>query len=207
MVQTFQTRILPHTMQGAPMSTSDVRNIDSLQRLRTGVLSMADSWEKTLQEIRISIHRADQYFGDEVPRYWRHQTELAERELTEAKDNLQQKQSAARAGDRVSALEAQKRVAAAKTRLDMCRDRSRTAKSLAIEIRHQCDELLGPLADMTEHSDNLLPAAALKLGTLLEWLHRYADAAQLPVSPDEAFAAPSGPPSDPPPNPPASDTP
>ncbi|QEF99367.1 hypothetical protein Mal15_34310 [Stieleria maiorica] len=182
------------------MSTSDVRNIDSLQRLRTGVLAMADSWEKTLQEIRIAIHRADQYFGDEVPRYWRHQTELAERELTEAKDNLQQKEAAARAGDRVSAMEARKRVAAAKTRLDLCRDRQRTAKSLAIEIRHQCDELLGPLADMTEHSDNRLPAAAIKLGTLLEWLHRYADAAQMPASPDEGLSASrSEMPSDPPP--------
>ena len=120
------------------MSTSDVRNIESLQRLRSGVLGMADSWDKTLQEIRISIQRADQYFSEEVPRYWRRQTELAERELTEAKDNLQQKQSAARAEDRISALEAQKRVARAKSRLDLCRDRNRIAKSLELDIRHQC---------------------------------------------------------------------
>lgn len=182
MVQWFRAFLRFLTPLANPMSTSDVRNIDSLQRFRGGLLGMADSWEKTLQEIRISIQRADQYFGDEVPRYWRHQTELAERELTEAKDQLQQKQAAARAGDRVSALEAQKRVESAKNRLDLCRDRQRTAKSLAIEIKHQCDEMLGPLADMTEHSDNLLPAAANKLGTLLEWLHRYADSSGLSPS-------------------------
>jgi hypothetical protein len=174
------------------MSTSDVRNIDSLQRLRTGIVGMADSWDKILQEIRISIHRADQYFGDEVPRYWRHQTEMAERELNEAQDSLQQKQSAARAGDRVSALEAQKRVSRAKERLGVCRQRQRTAKSLAIEIRHQCDEMLGPLADLTEHSENLLPAAANKLGILLDSLRRYADSSGLaPASESEPTPPPS----------------
>ena len=178
------------------MSTSDVRNIDSLQRLRGGILGLSDSWEKTLQEIRISIHRADQYFGDEVPRYWRQQTDRAERELTEAKDNLHQKQAAARAGDRVSALEAQKRVARAKARLDLCRDRQRTSKSLAIEIRHQCDEMLGPLADMTEHSDNLLPAAATRLATLLESLHRYADNSSLASSSDGESGPPPAPAAD-----------
>ena len=189
------------------MSTSDVRNIDSIQRFREGILGLADSWEKTLQEIRLSVHRANQYFGDDVPRYWRHQTELAERELTEAKDNLQQKQSAARAGDRVSALEAQKRVSKAKKRLDLCRERVRAARAIAIEIRQQCDELLGPLADMTEHSDNLLPAAAAKLGTLLESLHRYADSSGLATSPESTPNAsaelPTEPPTEPPVHPPA----
>ena len=183
------------------MSTSDVRNIDSLQRFREGILGLADSWEKTLQEIRLSVHRANQYFGDEVPRYWRHQTELAERELTEAKDDLQQKQSAARAGDRVSALEAQKRLSKAKQRLDRCRERVRTAKAVSIEIRQQCDEILGPLADMTEHSDNLLPAAAAKLGTLLDSLRRYSDSSGLASAPDippkAAPELPAQPPTDP----------
>jgi hypothetical protein len=162
------------------MPTSDVRSIESLQRLRAGVLSLADNWDKTLQEVRIAIHRADQYFGQEVPRYWRRQGELAERELSEALDNLQQKQAAARAGDRVSAIEAQRRVHRARERLNLCRDKQRVAKSLAIEIRQRCDDMLGPLADMTEHSDNLLPAAADRLRTLLDALRRYTDAAPPP---------------------------
>ncbi|MCC9601795.1 hypothetical protein LOC67_14640 [Stieleria sp. JC731] len=170
------------------MTTSDVRNIESLERFRQGVLKLADDWDKTLQEIRISVHRAQRYYSDEVPRYWRHQVEKAEQELTESKDELQRKQSAARASDRVSALEAQKRVARAKARLDLCRERQRSAKSLSIEISHQCDEMLGPLADMTDHSENQLPAAAAKLQNWLEALHRYTDSSSLPriekVNPD-----------------------
>lgn len=174
------------------MSTSDVRNIDSLQRLRGGLLLLADNWEKALQEIRISLHRAEQYFTQDVPRYWRHQTEQAERDLTESLDNLQQKQSAARAGDRVSAVEAQQRVNRAKARLSLCREKQRAAKSLAIEVRHQCEEMLGPLADMAEHSDNWLPAAADRLQALLEMLLRYTDASSLPQTPE-----PQHPPNDP----------
>ncbi|MEO1617058.1 MAG: hypothetical protein AAFV88_14500 [Planctomycetota bacterium] len=162
------------------MSTSDVRNIDSLRRLQAGVLGLADDWEKTLQEIRMSVQRAEQYFGDEMPRYWRHQSELAERELTESRDDLQRKQSAARAADRPSALEAQKRVARAKARLDLCRDKSRSAKSIAIEIRHQCDEILGPLADMTDQCDRLLPAAADRLKSLLDSLDQYSETSPEP---------------------------
>ena len=111
--------------------------------------------------------------------------ELAERELTEAKDSLQQKESAARAGDRVSALEAKKRVEKAKKRLDLCRDRLRAAKSIAISVKHQCDQMLGPLADMTDHSDNSLPAAAVKLQSLLDSLRSYADSSGLPPAPND----------------------
>ena len=185
------------------MSTSDVRNFESLNRLRAGVLGLADSWDKTLQEIRISLHRADQYFSDEVPRYWRRQTELAERELNEAKDDLQSKQSAARASDRVGALEAQKRVAKAKARLDLCHQRQRVSKSLALEMRHQCDEMLGPLADMTDHSDNLLPAAATHLASLLESLQRYADASGLAPAAGDATGSETGPPPNATPEPPS----
>lgn len=166
------------------MSTSDVRNIESLELLRSGILNLGDNWEKTLQEIRLAVHRADQYYSDTVPRYWRRQVELAEREMTQALDQLQQKQSAARASDRVSALEAQKRVATAKARLKLCREKQATAKRLKIEIGRLCDQMLGPLADMTEHSDNLLPAAASDLGHLLARLHEYTDASQLSSLPD-----------------------
>ncbi len=160
------------------MSTSDVRNIDALEDLRVGILKMADSWVKSLQEIRIAIHRAEDHFTNQVPKHWRHETQLAERELTESLDNLQQKQSAARASDRVSALEAQKRVRRAKDRLNLCRERARTAKAVSIEIKHQCDEILGPLADMADQSDNQLPAAAIQLGGFLDALRRYSESSQ-----------------------------
>ncbi|MEL6107146.1 MAG: hypothetical protein AAFU85_13975 [Planctomycetota bacterium] len=161
------------------MSTSDVRSIESLQRLKSALLELSADWKATFQEVRVVIHRADEYFTSVVPTHWREQTRLAERELTEAKDELQRKQSAARAQDRPSALEAQKRVRRAKQRLDLCLQKRTLAKSVSIEMSQQCDELLGPLADMMEHSDNYLPAAAQHLGQLIDTLLKYADASGL----------------------------
>ena len=167
------------------MSTSDVRNIESLQRLKAALLELSDDWNATFQSIRVVIHRANEYFTSSVPTYWREQERLADRELTEAKDELQRKQSAARAQDRPSALEAQKRVHRAKRRLDLCQQKRTLAKSVSIEMSQQCDEMLGPLADMLEHSDNYLPAAAQHLSQLIETLLKYADSSGL---------SPAGPP-------------
>ncbi len=161
------------------MSTSDVRNIETLEGLRNGLLGLSDDWETVLQEIRLTVHRAQDYFSNRVPTYWRAQTQLAERELTEAKDYLSQKMAAARSSDRPSAIEAKKRVSLAQQRLNLCREKTRIAKTLAVEIKQQCDDMLGPLADMNEHCDTILPAAAGELKSLLRVLHDYMDGSGL----------------------------
>ncbi|MGB7344027.1 MAG: hypothetical protein WBD20_07425 [Pirellulaceae bacterium] len=160
--------------------SSNVRNIESLAAFHSGLLKLSDNWDAVLQELRMSIHRADQHFSDDRPRYWRRQTELAERELNEAKDNLSQKRAAVRASDRPAATEAVQRVNRAKRRLDLCREKTRLAKSVAIEVSHECDVILGPLADVAEHCDVLLPKAASELKTLIEQLRLYAEKAAPP---------------------------
>ncbi len=157
------------------MSSSNVRNIDSLVTFRGGILRLSHDWDKILQEIRLSVQRVEQYFVSEQPRYWRRQTQLAERELAEAKDNLSQKRATVRANDRPPATEAVKRVNNAKRRLEVCRAKVRLSKSIAIEMSKQCDELLGPLADVAEQCEVLLPGAANELKTLIAQLQAYAE--------------------------------
>ena len=157
------------------MSSSNVRNIDSLIAFRGGVLKLSDDWDKILQEIRLSVQRIDQYFASEQPKYWRRQTQLAERELTEAKDCLSRKRAVIRSGDRPSATEEVKRVNIAKRRLDVCREKVRLSKSISIEMSKQCDDLLGPLADVAEQCEVLLPSAANELKTLITHLQAYAE--------------------------------
>jgi predicted transcriptional regulator len=157
------------------MSTSNVRNIESLQAFHGGLVGLSDGWDQTLQEVRMLVGRADAYFSQERPAYWRRQTRLAERELGEARDNLAQKRSAARASDRPAATEAATRVRTAEKRLRECEAKQRQAKALAIEISQRCDDLLGPLADVMEHCEVLLPTAASELATLIEQLRAYAE--------------------------------
>ena len=138
-------------------------------------MRLAGDWDATLQEIRMTVQRAETYFAQDRPAYWRRQTQLAERELNEAKDNLAQKRAAVRPGDRPPATEAAKRVKQAEHRLQQCRTKQRASKAWAIEISQQCDGLLGPLADVVEHCEVLLPSAADELRRLIDQLRLYAE--------------------------------
>jgi hypothetical protein len=157
------------------MSTSNVRNIDALEVFHGQLVRLSGDWDKTLQEIRVLIQRAEEHFSRDRPAYWRGQLRLAERELTEARDDLSVKQSAARPQDRPAATEAVKRVQIAQRRARDCESKVGLAKSLSVEIGQACDAVLGPLAEVTEHCEVVLPAAARQLRTLIEQLRTYAE--------------------------------
>ncbi len=159
------------------MTSSNVRDIESLESFHGGLVRLAGEWDKTMQEFRIMIQRAETYFAHDRPAYWRKQTELAERELAECKETLSQKQAATRPGDRAPATEASQRVKKAERRLRECEAKQREAKKWAIEMSQQCDQILGPLADVVEHSEVLLPTAARELRTLIDQLRSYAEQA------------------------------
>ncbi len=157
------------------MSTSNVRNIESLEAFHAGMVNLASDWDKTLQEVRMIVHRAESYFSQERPAYWRRQLQLAERELSEAKDSLAQKRAAIRPGDRPAASEAAKRVRTAEQRVRECESKVRATKAWSIEISQQCDALLGPLADVVQHCEVLLPTAANELRVLIDQLRAYTE--------------------------------
>ncbi len=162
------------------MSTSNVRNIDSLAALHGGMIRLSSEWDKTLQELRVMVYRAREHFDQTMPTYWRHQQQLAERELTEAKDNLATKRAAIRPEDRPSATEAFARVQKAERRLRLCEDKRRQLRSWAIQVTKVCDDLAGPMADVNEHCETILPTAAAELARLIEQLRVYAEQANPP---------------------------
>ncbi len=156
------------------MSSSNVRNIESLEAFHDGLVRLSADWETALQEVRIIVNRADEYFAQDRPRYWRQQGQLAERRLSEAKENLAQKRTSARIEDRPSATEAVQRVRACERRVRVCEAKVREAKSWSIAISQIGDQVLGPLADVAQHCEVGLPGAAIELRTLVEQLKAYA---------------------------------
>ena len=157
------------------MSESDVRDIESLEALRVGLLKLSHEWNSLIQTIRVTIHRADEYFASDRVGYWQRQIRLAEHELNEAKDSLSQKRSAARASDRPAVTEAAQRVHRAETRVRTCQQKHSVARGISLEMSRRCDELLGPLADVCAHCESRLPVAAEELKVLIEHLRRYAE--------------------------------
>jgi hypothetical protein len=107
------------------VSTSNVRNIESLQAFHGGLIRLSENWDQTLQEVRMIVHRAEAYFSQDRPANWRQQTRLAERELTESKDNLAQKRASIRPEDRPAATEAAKRARVAEQRSRECEKKQR----------------------------------------------------------------------------------
>lgn len=157
------------------MSTSNVRSIDSLENFHAGLVRLSGDWDKTIQEVRMMVHRAEEYFSQDRPQHWRHQTQLAERRLGEAKDQLAQKRSAVRASDRPAATEAAMRVESAERRLRHCEAKVREARAWSLKISQHCNDVLGPLAEVAEHCEVILPTAATELRGLIEQLKLYAD--------------------------------
>lgn len=156
------------------MSTSNVRSIESLEAFHTELLRLAGDWDGSLQEIRVLVGRIDHHFSHERPAYWRRQLQLAERACDEAQENLSRTRAAARPADRPPAGAAVQRLRRAEQRQRQCEAKLRLAKSVALEIARACDELLGPLAELNEHCEGVLPTAARQLTTLIEHLRTYA---------------------------------
>ncbi len=179
------------------MSTSDVRSIDSLTRLRHTLVTLAGDWTDCLHQIKYAARRIEERFSVDIPAYWRHQAELAHRVLAESLDNLSRLQSVA-AGVSASATEARMRVAKARQRLAFCLEKEKRSRQLALAVQQACQELNGPIAEVAVHSETNLPAAAAELARMIDHLSRYAEIrsspidspAQLPSHPDESPGEP-----------------
>ena len=156
------------------MTSSDVRSIDPLQRLRTVLVSLSGQWDEVLRQIRFTSGRLQEHFQADWPAYWNGQTAKAEAALNEALDHLSRLRSGG-AGESHPATEAQQRVNAAHRRLAKCRDMQARAKRIAVTIDEACQRLAGPAADVTQHAEVHLPRAAVELATLIEHLSRYAE--------------------------------
>lgn len=157
------------------MAGGNVHDVESLEAFHAALLRLGSQWDKALQEVRMTVQRAETYFAEDRPRYWRQQWRRAEQELNEARDDLATKRSAVRPGDRPPATEAARRVQRAELRLRECESKQRAARQWAIEMARSCDDVLGPLADAIDQCQTQLPAAAYELRGLIDRLHRYMD--------------------------------
>lgn len=174
------------------MSTSDVRSIDSLLQLRHTLITLSGDWTDCLHQIKSAARRIETRFAVEIPAYWRHQAALAERSLTAALDRLSRLQSTS-AGGLPGATEARAQVAKARRRLVLCQEKEQRSRQLALTIEQACQELSGPIAEVTMHSEVNLPAAAAELARMIEHLNRYAETQSSPIDSPRTIDSPGQP--------------
>ncbi|MGV3486938.1 MAG: hypothetical protein ACO1RT_21160 [Planctomycetaceae bacterium] len=172
------------------MSTSDVRSIESLRSLHHAIGLLAHDWDGALQQLRRAAERVREHFAVEMPAYWKQQTRAAEQKLTQALDNLSSQQGNSTEGRAPSLSEAKQRVQLARRRLTLCEAKLRAANNIAIHIELACQELAGPLAEVSGQANTSLPNAALKLESLIGHLEQYAELSK-PDASDTPSAHPS----------------
>jgi len=156
------------------MSTSDVRSIDSLIRLRQILLTLSGDWGDAVHQIKVAARRIEERFAIDLPAYWKQQFTLAERGLNESLDHLSRLQSTS-AGVSPAATEARMRVASARRRLALCQEKEKRARHFAVVVHQACADLNGPSAEVLMHAETNLPGAAGELASLIDHLSRYAE--------------------------------
>lgn len=156
----------------------NVESIDSLRDLRTAVLKLADSFAELSFDLRTEVTRSIEWITETAPQYWRFQLKLAERELTEALDNLASMQATYGGRDKPPATEAKKRVAKLRQRVVLCNQRLKEIKQLAAEIEREANLMVSTTANLQQQAESELPKAAQRLGGWIDALDKYADNAE-----------------------------
>lgn len=152
---------------------SDVRDVDVLLELLNGVSRLGEGFKATVEEIRGTLSRVDQWIRIDRPAYWKQQLRLSEQALNSALDYLQQKQSTTRPGDRPPASEAQKRVAVAKQRVNRCQEKIQACQRHLLRLEQVINGMAGPLTEIDEYAANDLPRAMAELKQLIKILDAY----------------------------------
>ncbi len=152
---------------------SDIRDVDVLLDLLNGLARLGEGFAATVEELRATLLRVDQWIRLDRPVYWKQQLRLAEQALNAALDSLQQKQSTTRPGERPPASEAQKRVALAKQRVKLCHEKTQACRRHLLRLEQVINELAGPLAEIDEIAGNDVPRAMAELKQLIKILDAY----------------------------------
>lgn len=155
------------------MSGASVKRIESITEFRSRLIRYQQTLGNDLDELAIVLTRIEQTFVQDIPAYWRHQTQLAERRLAEAENHLDRVQSTVRQTDRPPATEAKQRLTAARQRHRHCTEQCQRAKQIAQSIAQQTDRIRGPLGTTRGIADADLTAATDHLRSIVEHLRRY----------------------------------
>lgn len=160
-----------------PIVQSNVHSVEALVALGQGISCLTTELDLAIQEIGGCIQSVQAWVRIERPAYWKQQTALAERRLTEALEQLSQAQSSADPRNRPAATEAQQRVARAQRRLRLCQDKRIACRRQAAELDTVLLRLAGPVAAVSDRVQRGLPQARAELSQLVQILQSYMEQA------------------------------
>lgn len=153
-----------------------VHSIDAVEAYSQALAAFSDETTSLLGELGMSLNRAVQWIEHDQPTHWKEQYQRAERDVEEARLNLERKKMF-RIGDyEPSCHEEEQILAAAKRRRQRARDKLEACRRWGRQLEQQAMEYKGALAPLASWLAVELPKGRAVLKRLRQALSAYVTA-------------------------------
>lgn len=163
---------------------AQVRSTDAIEHVATALARFEQRVQAALDSLDAEVRRAGEWVEHDRPTHWRDQVHKAEDEVHTAKIELERCLTYS-TQERPSCREQKAALAAAKARLDYCREKAEAVKNWQRSFRHESFEYDGRVGQLRRLVENDVPRARGVLAKILRRLDEY----QIEQAPD-AFHIP-----------------
>lgn len=173
------------------MSSANVRSIAAIREFRAAVQVFLDEAHGALDQMRMELQRSFEWIEHDCPHYWEGQLRRAFELVSQTRSALETCQMRTVAGHRPSCIEEKQAHAAAKRRLEHCRDQIERVKKWTVRLHKDANEFRGRMASLQRMLEQDVPRLIALLQRSADILDKYAEV-PAPVD-DSAAAGPTGP--------------
>ncbi len=174
------------------MPAANVRSIAAIREFRAAVQVFLDEAQGSLDLMRMELQRAFEWIEHDRPHYWEGQMRRAFDLVAQTRTALETCLMRTVAGHRPSCIEEKQAHAAARRRLEQCREQIDRLKKWTVRLHHEANEFRGRMASLQRALEHDVPQLLALLQQTAEILEQYAEIA--PPTGDDHATATSTPP-------------
>lgn len=179
------------------MPAANVRSIAAIREFRAAVQVFLDEARGSLDLMRMELQRAFEWIEHDRPHYWEGQMRRAFDLVAQTRSALETCLMRTVAGHRPSCIEEKQAHAAAKRRLEHCREQLDRVKKWTVRLHHEANEFRGRMASLHRVLEHDVPKLLALLQQTADILEQYAEiappAADDAAPPSPTFPTPSAP--------------
>ncbi len=185
------------------MSSARLHSLQALKDAKFAVAEFAEAVNRTLASVDADINRITQWLTQDRPAHWKAQVRLREEAVAKVQADIMRKRIIA-APEPASIVEEQKALDKAKRRLDSAKRKLEAVRRWAPVWEREALLYKTSCRGLTEAVHRDMPAAAIRLDTLLKSIDAYLSIAiprtdgEIAPAPTDAQAGSEGPPEPPP---------
>lgn len=169
------------------MPAANVRSIAAIREFRAAVQVFLDEAHGALELLRMELQRAFEWIEHDRPQYWEGQMRRAFDLVAQTRAALETCLMRTVAGRRPACIEEKQAHAAAKRRLEHCREQLDRVKQWTVRLHHEANEFRGRLASLQRALEHDVPKLLALLQQTADILEQYAEIA--PPTTDAAISS------------------